>query len=111
MMEGLRTSLAHVTGTARLSVEGEVDVMTVEVFRAALREAIEAAETTVAVNLDRVDYFGSEGLGALIRARKAAVERGLELHVSSCTPSIHRVMVVSGVAELFGLPAMDSGGS
>ncbi len=85
--------------------------MTVEALRAALRDAVAAAQTAVAVDLDGVDYFGSEGIGALLRARKAALERGLQIHVSACPPSVHRVMVVSGVADMFGLVDPGPGGS
>jgi hypothetical protein len=58
-------------GWARLSVTGELDLLTAEIFRCRLR-ALRAANTNVLVDLSRVDFIDAAG----IHARDVALADG-----------------------------------
>ncbi len=103
MTKGFRTSLLRLDSTALVSVEGEVDLLTGEQFRAALLEATASGAAKVAVDLSRVEFFGSDGIRHLLEVRKQAEDRGVTLRVAACTRSIQKVLAITGVAEFFGV--------
>ena len=99
----MNVELAQRDGIARMTVEGEVDVLTAPDFRRGLEQALEMADSGVDVDLSGATFFGSEGVNALARALKQANERGLRLQV--CNPSriAARVLQITGLAEALGV--------
>ncbi len=98
MTNGFRASVLRLESTALLAVEGEVDLLTVEQFRAALLEAATSGASRVAIDLSRVAFFGSEGIRSLLDARKQAADLGVALRIASCTRSIQKILAITGVA-------------
>jgi anti-anti-sigma factor len=94
------------TGTASderqsLVVSGEVDIATVEPF---LKEALACLDQAVdicEIDLGGVTFIDSSGLGALVRIRNAAHERGKRLVLTNVPPAVHRLFEVTGLAEAF----------
>ena len=56
-----------------LKMAGEVDLNTVEGLRQKLADLIEAGRSKLILDLERLDFLDSIGLGALIGARKRPV--------------------------------------
>jgi anti-anti-sigma factor len=94
-----RDDLPHVP---RLIVDGDVDDRLVEDFTEAIFKTIVDAHGPAVLDLTRVTYFGSNGIGALITAEALAHDHGVELTIE---PSriVRRVFEITGLAEFFGM--------
>src|SRR5699024_12157248 len=60
--------------TAVLTLVGEVDVVTVPRFEEKLSSALDERPAALVVNLEKVEFFASTGLSALVAAQQRASE-------------------------------------
>jgi len=84
----------------RLVVTGEIDLDVAKPFRDALRTVIDEAHSPAYVDLERVTFFNSTGIGVLIEAKQHADTRGVEIVVNA-SPSVMRVLEVVGLLGHF----------
>jgi anti-sigma B factor antagonist len=98
--ELLRTAIAQSDGTARVAVDGEVDLSSVGVLRDALREAVGLGVPEVVVDGSKLEYLDSSGLNCLVTARAEAEATGTHLVVRNVNEIIRRILDVSGLTEL-----------
>jgi anti-anti-sigma factor len=86
-----------------LAVSGEVDIATVEEFLteadACLGDGVEVCE----IDLGAVTFIDSSGLGALVRIRNTAHDRGKAVLLTNVPDSVTRLFEVTGLAEAFGV--------
>lgn len=78
-----------------LTVEGEVDVVSANQFRAALNEALLEPPGVLVVDLTGVTFLGSMGLSLLLEAQ------------TSAGPGVLRVVAIDGPRRTFGLTGLD----
>jgi anti-sigma B factor antagonist len=90
------TSWAHVI----IVLEGEFDMTGTARFWAHISEALEGHATSITVNARGVTFIDSSGLGALLRARAEADERGVAFGVSEPSPALRRVLEVADIEDL-----------
>ena len=88
-----------------MSVYGEVDIVTVARFAAAVTDAIRASERRVRVDLHDVTYFGSEGVRALVDAQRLAEESDRTLSVVNPSSIASRLLNVVGLEAIIDAPA------
>jgi anti-sigma B factor antagonist len=90
-------------GDVVLSVTGDVDVSCAAALRDALLQLIDKASDGACVVLDvrRMSFIDSTGLGVLVGARRHARSRGVGLVVAAPTPATTRVLEVTGLTTLF----------
>jgi anti-anti-sigma factor len=82
-----------------LRLDGTLDLTTVTTFEECL-DRLDPGVRTVAVDLSRVSFIDSTGVGALVRARND-LDVGLRrLGVSAASDRVRYVLEVSGVAGL-----------
>jgi anti-anti-sigma factor len=96
-----------VTGAAAderrtLTVSGEVDIATVEDFLAAADACLDDGVEICEIDLGGVSFMDSSGLGALVRIRKAANDKGTRVVLTNVPESVNRLFEVTGLAEAFG---------
>lgn len=87
-----------------LAVSGEVDVATVPRLRELLHSLVAQGRTKIVVDLDRVDFLDSTGLGVLVGALKRV--KGAEGGVLRlvCTQArTRKVFEVTGLTKVFDL--------
>ena len=89
-------------GLPELRLRGEIDIVTVPVFREALSALVEGGGDVV-VDLAGVDFIGLAGLEALCSEARCLRQRGGRLVVSSPSTLTRRVIAIMGVAELLSL--------
>jgi len=85
-----------------LALRGEVD----------LQRRDEVADTAitylaakpVVLDLSKVTFIDSSGLGALIRARQAATRLGQSFSIRGATGPVARVLAITGLDELLASP-------
>jgi anti-sigma B factor antagonist len=90
-------------GAVVVAVRGDVDVATSPRLREALHQAIGGGASTVLVDMSRMDFIDSAGLGVLIGALKQAKEREVELVLRGLQPSPSKVFSITGLDAVFAV--------
>jgi anti-sigma B factor antagonist len=87
----IRTS--HEAGTARLEVNGELDIGTAPALDDAVDQALDAGCQEVVLDLAGTTFLDSMGLGALLRAARTVDARRGKMAVLSPPGSEARVVI------------------
>ena len=104
-MENTILSTRGADGTVTISVLGEIDFTNADDVSQGIRDAIvEWAPPTILVDVQAATFIDSTGLGALIEGYRAATEGECRYRLVNPTKSFHRVLTVTGLCDLFGLP-------
>ncbi|HEU4544091.1 MAG TPA: STAS domain-containing protein [Jiangellaceae bacterium] len=85
----------------RLRVVGEIDMSTVATFEEALSSAVDETHDHLLVDLSEVNFMDSSGLNALVRARNALEDNGVDLVISGVSDQVRRLFEVSGLMTAF----------
>jgi anti-anti-sigma factor len=87
-----------------VEVRGSLETATVAALRSVLLDAIETwRPRELAVDMRRVSFMDSLGIGALVAGSFAARAVGGALVVRDPSPPVHRLLQVTGLTELFGV--------
>jgi anti-anti-sigma factor len=112
MGDALVTSQHLDDGAAIIDVRGELDVTTVNAFRTVLVDTIRKYRPArVVVDMLRVTFMDSTGIGALVVGYNAAHELGAEFVVRNPSPFVLRQLHITGLTDVFGVPAAPPAGS
>ena len=89
-------------GGSVLAVAGEFDLAVVDAF---LERALALLDSASALELDlqRVSFIDSSGLGALVRVRKEAAERDKAVSLVNVSPATHRLLEITGLHQAFDI--------
>jgi anti-sigma B factor antagonist len=82
---------------------GSLDIATAPTVRAALLEAADKGDHRIVVDLERVDFLDSTGLGAMIGAQRRAKEAGGEIRLVVQEGQILRLLRITGLLKAFGV--------
>ncbi len=100
-MTQLTTTVRIGHGYVRLALAGEIDLSSVDGLRKAQGEALAGAATGrlhgVVVDLDRVTFLDSTGIGALVGGFREASAAGLTYRLENPRGTVARVLDVTGV--------------
>lgn len=91
-------------GCVIAAVTGEIDISTVGRLRECLFELAESAQPLI-VDLDRVSFIDSAGLGVLVGTSRRAAERGGSLHAVCTQPQTRKLLWMTGVDRRIPLEA------
>ncbi|MEV6600352.1 STAS domain-containing protein [Actinoplanes sp. NPDC051346] len=92
-------------GTAHVIVLGEVDFSNADEVAQTIRDAVvEWSPEEIRIDLSDATFIDSTGLGALIEGYRAANETESRFVVTNPSPGFRRVLSVTGLCELFGMP-------
>lgn len=97
------TSLDRDADVVTVALQGEVDVLNVDQVRIALVEALEARPRALVVDLEKLSFIDSTGLGAIIFGFQRARDEGVEFCLARPTRGVHQILVLSGVLEVVEL--------
>jgi anti-sigma B factor antagonist len=112
MGDALVTSQHLDDGAAIIDVRGELDVTTVNGFRTLLVDTITRQQPArVVVDMLRVTFMDSTGIGALVVGYNTARDVGADFVVRNPSPFVLRQLHITGLAEVFGLPPGPQGAS
>ncbi|HUQ40217.1 MAG TPA: STAS domain-containing protein [Acidimicrobiales bacterium] len=90
-------------GTTVVALAGEVDLATAPVLDAALTDAVDAAPSTLVIDLADLDFMDSTAAGVMVRAGNRLVESGGMIAVRRPRPHIRRAIDIMGLNLVFGL--------
>jgi len=89
-------------------LKGRLDMVTSEATGEEIMSLVAAGNTRLLLNLAALDYVSSIGLRVFVRAAKAAHAAGGALKLCSPTPSVAKVLEISGMDNLLDLQATES---
>lgn len=88
-------------GVGTVTPAGDVDLQTTPALREALGTVITDPDTTrVEIDLSRVTFLDSTGIGVLMAAYKAAARKGVSLRVRHPGPMVRMVLELAGVYDV-----------
>jgi len=91
-------------GTARIVLEGELDLYTAPELKAALTDLSDTVRR-LTVDLSRVEFIDSAGLGILVAAARTMRGRDGSIALVGVDHSVHKVFQVTGLDSWFELTA------
>lgn len=97
-MEVDRSITSH--GVAILTLTGKLNADKAQHFRAELVQIVAEGHSRIAVDLSKVDFMDSSGLGALIGGLKAAREAGGDLRIIGPTEQVVLVLELTRLNEI-----------
>jgi len=95
-------------GVVIAAVAGEIDISTVSQLRERLFELANNGVTLI-VDLNRVTFIDSAGLGALVGTARRAAEHGGSLHAVCARPQTRKLLWLTGVDRRIPLTATVDG--
>lgn len=84
-----------------LGVSGDVDVAVVDDLLTRARDLLSRTTGDLVLDLGEVTFIDSSGLGALVRIRKSAAEKGVSLRLVNVPASVSRIFDLTGLSDLF----------
>lgn len=82
-----------------LHVKGEIDIYTSPKFRKDLKEMMEKHHQRLILNLEKVQYIDSTGLGAIAHVAHALEQDDGRLYVVCSRPQVKKIFNVSGLMK------------
>jgi anti-sigma B factor antagonist len=104
----LTITVRHERGVVVAAVTGDIDISTVTRLREDLFKLADSGRTLI-VDLNRVTFIDSAGLGALVGAARRAAEHGGSLHAVCARPQTRRLLWLTGVDRRIPLAATVDG--
>ncbi|MFN2137468.1 MAG: STAS domain-containing protein [Candidatus Promineifilaceae bacterium] len=81
-----------------VAANGRIDSSNASELDSALKEAIEAGNSGIIVNLSGVEYMSSAGLRALVSALRECKKRRGDLVISQPSPRVSEVLELAGLS-------------
>ncbi|MFF9851101.1 STAS domain-containing protein [Streptomyces litmocidini] len=85
------------TGTAVLSLGGELDMETAQLLDDRLAEQLRQGRASLVLDLSALGFMDSSGLNVLIRAVHKARALGGDLYLAAPTSPVRRILEITGV--------------
>ena len=104
MDDVLTITVSRERGSVIVAVTGEIDISTVTGLRERLFELAEGGKPLM-VDLNRVTFIDSAGLGALVGAARRAAAHGGSLHAVCARPQTRKLLWLTGVDRRIPLEA------
>ena len=88
-----------------LSVAGEIDADTEQQFRDALTSVLAHGAPRIVVDLSRVGFMSSAGIGVLMGVRRVLADAGGALALACPHGEVSQVLSIAGVGEVIPVAA------
>jgi anti-sigma B factor antagonist len=108
MGEALTITVRSERGVVIAAVTGEIDMSTVAPLRERLFELADSGGTLI-IDLNRVTFIDSAGLGALVGTARRAAEHGGSLHAVCAQRQTRKLLWLTGVDRRIPLAATVDG--
>jgi anti-sigma B factor antagonist len=102
-MQELSLATREAAGHTVVEARGEVDVYTASLLRERLIEVIDAGAGSVVVDLRRVDFLDSTGLGVLVGALKRLRMSGGDLALVCDSEKLLKIFKITALDRVFAL--------
>ena len=90
--------------STELAFSGALDMATADSLREAMQQALRSPDCDVlVVDLAKVDFIDSTGIGALVAARNLAIETGKTLRLNPVSDRVRRALSITTLDTVFDL--------
>lgn len=86
-----------------VDVEGEVDVYTSMELKKELNKLVDDGNKKIMINLERVTYMDSSGLGILVAILKRLKKEKGSMKIVKLTPSIKKIFELTRLTKFFDI--------
>jgi anti-sigma B factor antagonist len=86
-----------------VDLNGEIDVYTSPKVKDAIGELIDKGHYNLVINLEKVRYIDSTGLGVPIGGLKRVREHGGTVNLVCTNPQIKKIFDITGLVKIFGI--------
>ena len=93
----------HVEGRAVLEVAGEIDVYTAPKLRDRITELVADGVYHLVVDLEKVEFLDSTGLGVLVGGLKKVRAHGGSLQLVCTQERLLKIFRITGLAKVFAI--------
>ncbi|MDH7570515.1 MAG: STAS domain-containing protein [Armatimonadota bacterium] len=93
----------HRIGFPVVSLAGPVDISTCEGLREVLLKLIEGGNVHLVLDMERVPYVDSAGLGVLVAARRSVGPCGGSVRIAKPSTMVQRVLEITRLTDVFGI--------
>ena len=90
-------------GIAVIDVRGEIDISTAPPLRELLIDLVSQGSYQLVVNLDKVGFLDSTGLGVLVGGLRRVRAHDGSLDLVCTQPRILKIFRITGLTEVFGI--------
>jgi anti-sigma B factor antagonist len=87
--------------TSIITLVGEIDVYTAPRLRQALIDLVSQGSTDIVVDMDRVDFLDSTGLGVLVGGLKRVKSSDGDLRLVVTQDRIMKIFDITGLSKVF----------
>jgi anti-sigma B factor antagonist len=84
-----------------VTLRGEIDVYTAPRLRQTLIDLVDAGRTNIVVDMEKVDFLDSTGLGVLVGGLKRVKDREGSLKLVATQDRILKIFDITGLARVF----------
>ena len=84
-------------------VSGDIEMMSIKDFKTKLFDVGERMYKDVDIDLSKVEYIDSSGVGVLITLLKRQKSKGKTLNISKVSPKVMNVLKLSSLSDVFNL--------
>ena len=100
----IKVNVRETTGDCYVvDLAGEIDVYTSPKVKDALTDLIDRGVYNLVINLEKVRYIDSTGLGVLIGGLKRVREHGGTVNLVCTNPQIKKIFDITGLVKIFGI--------
>ncbi|MBN1497056.1 MAG: STAS domain-containing protein [Spirochaetes bacterium] len=84
-----------------ISVVGDIEMMTIKSFKEKLFEIGHSTQKNIEIDLSKVDYIDSSGVGVLISLLKLQKKKGKSLNITRVSAKVLNVLKLSSLSDVF----------
>ena len=84
-----------------ISVEGELDVSTADKLKEYLHNLADEKILDMKINLDKLDYIDSTGLGVMIGVLKKLKMDNKEIYILNPKSNVKKIFTITGLDKIF----------
>jgi anti-sigma B factor antagonist len=95
-----RTAMSN-TAVSVLDIGGVLDINTVENFETALQEFVKKKQFKIILNLEKLTYISSAGIGVLVGNIKEIRRNRGDIKIAGASPEIYNVLDLLDLPGLF----------
>ncbi|MBC5805282.1 MAG: anti-sigma B factor antagonist [Candidatus Eremiobacter antarcticus] len=102
----IKVGVRELNGERNISIvdlNGEIDVYTSPKVKETIMELIDAGHYALVINLEKVRYIDSTGLGVLIGGLKRVREHSGAVNLVCTNPQIKKIFDITGLVKIFGI--------
>ena len=86
-----------------LKVEGDLDVYSEEKFRDFIEENLRDIDKDLTIDLEKLDYLDSTGLGQFMKIYRLVNEKGHKTTITNPKENIYKLFKITDLTEVFNM--------